>query len=307
MYKLLPALLLCAAPMGAAFAQAVGPAQVRTATPAAERATTEAPLFNPAQLSPEAFETGRGDLFVLVKRDIFSLRAEIGGGVTSNAFLSDDNRKTDPFTRQRVSLSADTVIAGAYGVGVSVNFDASQFHNYNVLGSNAVGLRTYVMRPVSGTTIGISAGVSTLYDDSLDAHVLDQGDLHLIALRGFALGEMTQLTLSGAIGYLRADPEDYSHLRGFAEAAVQVAPMEGLELTGYLNATGRRYEDYFSSVFAESRRDLTGQLGVRVRYMPHANMILSAEFSVASNASTIDTFDYVAAEGSGQIGLAIRF
>ena len=277
--------------------------------PEAERAATDSAdtALEPIPLTKEAFATGRGDLFILLERDIFTVTFEGIAGYTSNAFLSDANRDADTFTRERLTFSADTVIDRTYRVGASIGLDATQYHDNERLGSNTLSGRTYAAMPLGGFLLGVTAGVAAVFDDEIDDHVVTQGDFQLTASRVFPLSRSDSLSFQGALGYIVASPYDFTHARGFAELAVSHAFDDSLVLSGFSNGTFRRYNDYFPLIFTQDRRDFTGRAGTRMTFQPASGVLLRGEFSMAFNESTLSVFDYTSLDGLATIRGEISF
>ena len=278
----------------------------QTVNPEAERAATDSAL-EPIPLTKEAFATGRGDLFILLERDIFTVMLEGMAGYTSSVFLSDANRQADTFTRERLTFSADTVIDRTYPIGASIGLDATQYHANEQLGSNTLSGRTYAAMPLGGFLVGGTAGVATVFDKDIDDHIVTQGDFQLTASRVFALSQSDSLSFQGALGYIVASPYEFTHARGFAELAVSHAFDDSFVLSGFSNGTFRRYNDYFSRIFRKNRRDFTGRAGIRTTFQPAPEFLLRGEFSAALNESTLPVLDYTLFDGLAMMRGKISF
>ncbi|GJL88186.1 MAG: hypothetical protein DHS20C03_18950 [Minwuia thermotolerans] len=272
---------------------------------AAERAQSS-PIFNPSAITKESFATGRGDIFLLQKRKLFEVSLSGETGHSTNAFLSDDQRESDTYLRERAALSVGTIIAQAYSVGASISAESTQFLNNGQLGSNVISTRLSGSRSIGTVSLGLTTGGAVVLNDDFD-EVVRQIDLLMTAATEAKVTELVQASASVALGYVIADPDDFSHVRGIANARVSMPLRNDVEVSLYGSGTVRRFRNFFRQNFTEDRQDLTTRAGVNLNYALFPAVAILADVSGVANFSTLDAFHYSALDASLRVEARFAF
>ena len=272
-----------------------------------ERVGQVRPPTERALEADEAILTGREDLVLLRRADLFTLRAGSAYRYTTNAFLSDNDRKDDHILSPSASFGIGTRIDQRFDVFADISVFASRYEENTELDFDAFSGRIGGEMPAGPWRLGLTYSGTPVYTSGFEDHQVTLHDISLQARRSLALGEKTVLLPSVTATRVFGDPNDFSTVGGRVQALV--AHKVSDEVTGFLggNGYGRRYDDFFESRTDETRYDYGVSGQAIVSWRPAAWIDFTSIVSVTQNFSTVDENEYFSFDVSPSMNLTVRF
>lgn len=241
--------------------------------------------------------------------------------ITNNAFSSPNNKESDVFLDSTLRFGYESKLpehddftfnAFAY-LGVTRYADFDQLDS-NIVGGNisiawskalaaTAGRRVTVFKLIAGYSPGI------LYSDDFDMRFVTSHPLSITTQIAIPLcGDDSQWTLLLSLRGARvfADPDEFEYWEALGAAVLAWTDDSGtLSIQGGLKARYRAYDDYFESMFGDSREDTTLNPSIALKWQIHPNVALVGGVDFIDNSSSLDAKEYDAVVG--QIGLSIKF
>jgi hypothetical protein len=257
----------------------------------------------------EASLTGRDDLVLMQERKFFSVAADAGSAYTSNAYLSDQYKKSDVIFNGRFSGHFATRIDQKYDVFAEAGIVASRYKNQNTLGYNAltgaVGAETVIYGHLrAGVQYGLTSAFSK---DGFSNRTVLLHDFVAQTNYPLALDQDTGLIPQLAINRTLALPSDYQAwtFRGSVNLVHRFHPTV-LGVAG-VEASYKAYDNYFERITAHERHDTMVGLNAEMRWTPLSNVQLAAGMNLNHNESSLAANDYNALNIAPKLGLKLNF
>lgn len=273
------------------------------------RAAGEAQRVRAAEDKKKTPQTlpGETGVFVLIKRDIFSVRAGLGGGHTSNAAKNDLGKSDSAFATAYVDLAVDTRIGGAVNAGARLSFSQTRYADFSSADNSTALFSTYISETIFG---GVIAQATMDFGFQFAAPLRDAtffASGALSASRPFALSPrviVTPFAFAGITGSQTSELANYTFGAGLN--ATILTPM-GLTLTSGIRYSHVIFPDFFEDVTLVNRSDNRVQLSLGARYWFSRAFQLSANGAYVANSSTLDLSDYESFDLVGMLQAELRF
>lgn len=305
----LPAMALAAAVLGAAPAggQTTTPAPPVTPSVIEQQLRPELPPPSVTLPPEEAILTGREDLVLLQRREIFYLNARGGFEYTTNAFFSNDFKSDDIRLDLRVAGGVQTKVAQTVDVfadfsAATSRYDENGSLNYDVFGAN-VGLQV----PFPGFSASLAYNPTFAFAPGFDQRLVTQHNIVVSLFELFTVAEDVAVVprLTGV--YSIADPQEFTNLSlAFGVTGVYRILPE-LDAVVGPRVYVRDYPDFFESLTGTERRDVGGSVSGGLQWTPYQGVQVSATLGAAATRSTRQANDYDALTVGPQLQGTVRF
>jgi hypothetical protein len=255
----------------------------------------------------EAILTGREDLVLLMKRQLFEAYINPSFQYTNNAFLSNANRESDKMASLTGGLRFSTVVANKFNVFADLSMTGARYQsfdqlNYNII-QGSVGA-SYVNGPWVGS---LSYSPTYVYDDNMKDHLVSLHRLSAYFSRSFIAHEKIILSPFILAQATPSDPNEYGFYQGDIGVQAVVTLPHYLRLSAGPRVYVKKYFNYFESITGESREDKGIGVSASLSWNPNPKVALSFNTSFTSNNSNLQTNDYDAFTASPSLRLAVKF
>lgn len=267
-----------------------------------------APL-DPERAREEAILTGRDDVVLLDRRKFFTLNGALGGGYTTNAALSETDRRSDTYGVANISLRTETKIANHVDVHAEIGLSATRYEEFGGLDYSA--FVSSFGAHVQWRRIDFDAAYTPIvvYDRALSERQLTQHRFVASAGRTFSLPRSVALRVSISAERINADPDPFSNSAVSASAAVgaPISRRRNIQAFASVRGVARNYDNYFEGLVGVPREDRLLEGAVGASWTPRPNVALEARWTQSRNRSTSDVNRYRAGNGGVSLGAVIRF
>lgn len=249
-------------------------------------------LPDPADDPASAFLTGDGDLLLLNDAKHLTLRSHTSWGYTNNAFLSNDNRVSDTFSRQEVALQAATRVDDTWDVFLEGGVIFTEFVDEDQLSSDTLFARTGLSTELWGGTVGSTVTGNFIREEGFGDGLIDQLVLTGFYLKPFQLSDKWVLSTRLIASQTWADPHDFTNFR-FTGGADLITPLlpSVLWITG-VDVFGAWYSDFFPGAGLGERADFGYRAATQLRWNVFDNTALSGVVAYNFLDSNINPLDH---------------
>jgi len=261
------------------------------------------------QISPEErFLTGKDDLVILKRRELFTLSATLGPSYSSNAFLSDANKQGDIVVNGAANFRAETVIDQRYTVFADAALSIARHDDFSQLDYDAVAAGFGGSMPSGLWTYSANYRLTYVTEPGgLDDHIVTQNNIAGTISYQVAIDQESALFPFASLSRIWADPGDFSNTSLSAGASYVRRLTSDVLLSAGLQFVRRHYDDFFEDVLGETRKDFGGSGSVGLRWTPRADIVVQGSVGFGQVNSSIQTVNYREFSVSPSVTAQIKF
>lgn len=256
-----------------------------------------------------ALMTGDTDLILMRRTPLLTATGSFGASVTSNAFLSPDNVRSDAVFQAQAGLRIGTRIAGRFDVYAEAGVLGVRYARFASLDYGAFTGAVGAATRLGGFDLALDYRPSIVTTRDYGKRQLTQHQFSTSLARPVQLGRVT-LTPSVSGQRVEASPSDYRNWSMSADLSVTY-PFAIRGVPAALFAAGgverRLYDGYFTDLLGVKRKDWLTQASVGIVVQPTRWARVRAAYSFQRNRTTSDVNGYTAHSGAFTVGVAARF
>ena len=240
----------------------------------------------------DAVLPGETGVFILTKREIFSVRAGVQAGFTDNPAKNDLGGPQSEFITGFADIGVDTRIANALNAGARLSFSATRYLEApDVNNSNAV-MTVYLSEDVfEGINLQGVANLGFQFADSIGEETFFASGAVSIS-RAFILHPRAAVTPFVSVGLHGSETSELRNHSLSAGVSATILGPYGVLLQPSFRWSHVAFPDFFEDVTFVERSDDRFLLSLGAQYRFSDHFVVLANFGYGVNRSTLDLSDF---------------